>query len=179
MPPATYSGDQALDGTYAIERSTYLIQTPSSGLVFGPYNSAVYRNGLSKASEMYGTEDDSVVTPSWRQWMAEYCKNTFAGWGEETPGFEGLTKMWSGIIDHSLDQLPLVGEVPGRRGVYLAVGFSGQGMALIPNIARGLANQLKTGEWDESVPRAFKITQERLDRIRNEALQVKDYPETG
>lgn len=128
---------------------------------------------------MYGTEDDSVVTPSWRQWMAEYCKNTFAGWGEETPGFEGLTKMWSGIIDHSLDQLPLVGEVPGRRGVYLAVGFSGQGMALIPNIARGLANQLKTGEWDESVPRAFKITQERLDRIRNEALQVKDYPETG
>lgn len=177
VPPSTFAGAQALKGTYAIEDGSYLIQTPTSGLVFGPYGGVAQKEGVAKASEMYGCEDDSVTTAPWRDWLNNYCAKTFSGWGPEIPG-EGLTKVWSGIICHSFDQTPLVGALPGRKNVYMSAGYSGQGMALIVNITRGLANQLKTGEWDDTVPRCFELSQERLNRIKS-ALNPKDYPENG
>jgi len=177
VPPATYAGAQALRGSYAIEQGSFLIQTPNSGLLFGPYAGVAQAQGLSTPAEMYGVEDDSVTLPSWRAWLETYCASTFSGWGPEIPG-EGLQKMWSGIICHSVDHVPLVGPVPGRKNVYLAAGYSGQGMALAINVTRGLASLLKTGQWDESVPRCFELTASRLERARR-ALKPREYPLTG
>ena len=57
--------------------------------------------------------------------LEEYCKKNFNGWGEEAPG-EGALRIWSGIICASRDMLPLVGEVPDQKGLWVAVGFHGE-----------------------------------------------------
>lgn len=52
-------------------------------------------------------------------------------------------------------------------------------MGLIHSITRGLAHQLKTGQWDERVPRTFEVTEARIKRARERALHPLDYPLTG
>jgi len=65
--------------------------------------------------------------------LAEYCKENFIGWGEEAPG-EGSVRSWSGIICASRDLLPLVGEVPGKEGLWVAVGFHGESLWLLTGL---------------------------------------------
>lgn len=141
--------------------------------MFGPYEKVAVQSGLTTKQDMYNVEDDSVTTAPYREWLSNFCRTAFAGWGEETPG-EGLTTMWSGILCHSVDLIPMVGPVPGRTNTFMTAGYSGMGMAMIINITRGLANQLKTGEWDETVPRCFQLTEERLDKAK-ECLQPREY----
>lgn len=45
-----------------IERGPYLIQTPHSGLVIGPYNATVLSE-FGTPKDLFYIEDDSVVTP--------------------------------------------------------------------------------------------------------------------
>ncbi|GMK53416.1 hypothetical protein CspeluHIS016_0100020 [Cutaneotrichosporon spelunceum] len=176
--PATYAGPRALQTTFGVEAGPYLIQTPDSGVVLGPYPSALFGRRLLKPEQVYGIDDDSFVQPAAKQWLADYCRDSFVGWGQETDG-EGLTKCWTGVICHSVDYLPIVGAVPGRPGVWIAAGYNGRGMALIHSVTRGLAHQLKTGEWDARVPRSFEVTGARIQRARECALHPLDYPVTG
>lgn len=37
-------------------------------------------------------------------------------------------------------------------------------MAMIINITKSIAEQMKTGRWDERMPRCYAITSERLER---------------
>ncbi len=39
----------------------------------------------------------------------------------------GVQRRWAGIMGFSFDMLPVVGEVPGRRGVFVSAGYSGVG----------------------------------------------------
>lgn len=48
-------------------------------------------------------------------------KENFTGWGEEGYG-EGLTRVWTGILTSVKDYLPLVGEVPGKAGLFVSAG---------------------------------------------------------
>jgi glycine/D-amino acid oxidase-like deaminating enzyme len=56
-----------------------------------------------------------------------------------------VTHRWAGIMGFTADELPLVGEVPGRPGVHLCGGYSGHGMGFAFQCARQLADQL-TGQ---------------------------------
>jgi glycine/D-amino acid oxidase-like deaminating enzyme len=47
-----------------------------------------------------------------------------------TGGTPAVTHRWAGIWGETPDRLPLVGAVPGRRGVWIAGGYSGHGNAL-------------------------------------------------
>ena len=38
-----------------------------------------------------------------------------------------LSHRWAGVVGYSDDSLPYVGEVPGRRGLYVSGGYSGVG----------------------------------------------------
>jgi len=38
-----------------------------------------------------------------------------------------VTHRWVGVVGYTDDQLPFVGEVPGRPGLYVAGGYSGHG----------------------------------------------------
>ena len=37
------------------------------------------------------------------------------------------TARWAGVVGYSDDQLPYVGEAPGRPGLWVAGGYSGHG----------------------------------------------------
>ncbi len=45
---------------------------------------------------------------------------------------------WSGIMSYSIDGLPLVGAVPGRKGMFLAAGYTGHGLGWALLAARWL-----------------------------------------
>jgi glycine/D-amino acid oxidase-like deaminating enzyme len=48
----------------------------------------------------------------------------------------GIARSWAGYIDAAPDLVPILGEVPGLRGLLLATGFSGHGFAMGPIAGR-------------------------------------------
>jgi hypothetical protein len=53
--------------------------------------------------------------------LNRYMPENFVDWGPEGYG-EGLTRTWTGILSTVKDWLPLVGQVPGKKGVSLVAG---------------------------------------------------------
>lgn len=68
----------------------------------------------------------------------------------KAPRLGGLhvIRQWAGVYDTTPDKRPLVGEYPGRRGVYALNGWSGRGMLLAPLAAELLARELAGLERD-------------------------------
>ncbi|MDR7555525.1 MAG: FAD-dependent oxidoreductase [Armatimonadota bacterium] len=56
-----------------------------------------------------------------------------------------VTHRWSGILGLSPDRLPLIGPVPDRPGLFVAGGYSGQGLAFAFLAGRMLAELITTG----------------------------------
>jgi sarcosine oxidase subunit beta len=67
----------------------------------------------------------------------------------------------SGLYDLTPDRQPLVGEVAGRPGLWLAAGFSGHGFMLAPAVARRLAAAI-VGDPVDDLLSAF--APDRFDR---------------
>jgi glycine/D-amino acid oxidase-like deaminating enzyme len=59
---------------------------------------------------------------------------------------EPITHRWAGIMGFSEDELPLVGPVPGMRGVYVCGAYTGHGWAFAFQAARLLAALLRGGD---------------------------------
>ncbi|KAJ9091392.1 hypothetical protein QFC20_007640 [Naganishia adeliensis] len=172
-PPPTYSGLNALKHTYNADGSFYLVQTPSGGIVLGGWNLPLVK-GREKTYQRVGNDDDSCVMPQWTKFLANYCKTRFANWGDQVHG-EGATRTWSGLMTDSKDALPLVGEVPGKDGMFLSAGFHGHGQSRIIIVAQGLAGILKTGQWASQLPVSFQLTMERLERSRHVETVLDEY----
>ncbi|PDT34704.1 MULTISPECIES: NAD(P)/FAD-dependent oxidoreductase [Sinorhizobium] len=49
-------------------------------------------------------------------------------------------RAWGGFIDYMPDELPVIGEVPGYGGLFMAAGFSGHGFGMGPVIGRVMAD---------------------------------------
>jgi hypothetical protein len=58
--------------------------------------------------------------------LAAFCKDHFDGWGPEVEGQTGLARAWTGVLGWSVDLLPLVGEVPGRPGLWISASYNGE-----------------------------------------------------
>jgi sarcosine oxidase, subunit beta len=59
---------------------------------------------------------------------------------------------WAGLCVASPDRFPLVGRVPGARGLYVASGFNGFGTMRAGGLARRLAEAIRTGRWEALEP---------------------------
>ncbi len=57
-----------------------------------------------------------------------------------------IQRVWSGLLDVSPDEVPLIGPVPGLRDCFIAAGFSGHGFCLGPMAGRLVAEWIATGE---------------------------------
>jgi glycine/D-amino acid oxidase-like deaminating enzyme len=44
------------------------------------------------------------------------------------PASEDIEFRWSGTFDNTADGLPLIGPVPGAKGIYAAYGYGGNGI---------------------------------------------------
>ncbi|KAJ9092815.1 hypothetical protein QFC21_006691 [Naganishia friedmannii] len=178
-PTRTYSGQNALQYTYNMDGDFYLVQTPGGGMVLGGWDLPLLEGRETRIWHRVGNEDDSSVLSVWTKFLANYCRTRFAGWGKETVG-EGATRTWSALMTDSKDALPLVGEAPGKEGMYISAGFHGHGQSRIFIIAKGLAEDfLRTGEWPESLPKSFMLTQERLEQSRHVGQVMDVYSAIG
>lgn len=101
---------------------------------------------------------------------------------------------------YSRDVLPLVGPVPGKKGLWAAVAFHGHGASplllpaassftyltvfLVPSpgmsrilcVTRSLAQHIQSGTWDSRLPRSFEITAERFERAKTAPKLTDDQP---
>ena len=57
-----------------------------------------------------------------------------------------LVRSWTGPYDIPPDWNPIIGSVPGREGVHVAVGFSGHGFKIVPTVGESLAQQILGNE---------------------------------
>lgn len=99
--------------------------------------------------------DDSVVNPA----IASYLKSSAAeSFGEDIWG-DGSKEVrdWTGITCYTPDTFPLVGEIPGEKGLWASVGMNGHGMAMAFRSAEALVCMM-TGEGEPDwFPTPFRI----------------------
>lgn len=61
-------------------------------------------------------------------------------------GTAPIRRVWSGLLDVTPDEVPLVGPLPGLRGCFIAAGFSGHGFCLGPKVGQLVAEWIAAGE---------------------------------
>lgn len=88
--------------------------------------------GLVRAShegiEEIGITDDTTVNEEISRYLTETCPRYFGpAWGDDDPAGR-VRREWTGIMGYSPDGFPFVGEVPGRRDLWVAASFQGHGM---------------------------------------------------
>lgn len=62
-------------------------------------------DGLDEAAKVPGSKDEPV----------------------NVEGVKGLEYAWTGVIGFTPDMVPLVGDIPGLKGQYVAAGYCGHG----------------------------------------------------
>ena len=68
---------------------------------------------------------------------------------------------WIGIEALAIDEVPILGAVPGRDGIVLATGFSGHGFALSPAVGEAIAELIATGVTPSEIT---PLTIDRFER---------------
>ncbi|CAD0100663.1 unnamed protein product [Aureobasidium mustum] len=140
---------------------SYLIPRSDGGIIVGG-SQAIFKPQLE---QWYNNTDDAELIEASKDYYTNYMQNNFRGW--ENSKAE-VKKIWTGVMGYTSDTNPHIGEVPGKPGQYILGGFNGHGMPVIWLSAEGLADMLHTGKKFEEtkVPRAFKTTQERIDKAK-------------
>jgi glycine/D-amino acid oxidase-like deaminating enzyme len=121
----------------------------------------------------YGTVDDSVLNPAISKYLHESLTGYFGAenWGEtsEAEASRRVVQEWTGIMGATADGRPFVGEVPGKKGMWISAGFNGHGMVLCLKSAEALVKMMEARgaegkpQW---FPESFLITQDRLQKCR-------------
>lgn len=135
------------------------------------FNGVVARQGLDAVRDVWpdGPWADKTRNGEEAQRGEENREGEEEREGGSAP--EGMQAAWTGIIGVTPDLVPVVGPVPGRDGLFVAAGFNGHGMARMFVTAPSLAHRVVHGEWasDDAMPECFRLTPERLERLRGEA----------
>lgn len=164
VPEGPGSRAPHLNNTYAIRYSPhhfdYLISRADGSIVVGGAD----RIASSKLSNWYDNVDDSSLISGTKDFFTNYMQRLFHGWeGSQAR----ITDIWSGVMGFSSDSMPWVGEVPGRKGIFVTAGFGGHGMPRILGCSRVLA-ELVLADGDKSktrlhIPKPYYITEQRLE----------------
>jgi glycine/D-amino acid oxidase-like deaminating enzyme len=155
-----------LTDTYALRlpggSHDYLIPRPDGSIIVGGGRS----DFLKHRSSWYNNPDDSVLILPAASYFDKYMQTHFVGWEDSGATVD---QIWSGIMGYCSDGFPHVGEVPGKKGLYLAAGFEGHGMPVIYLAMAGVAKLIEGKNWGESgIPRVYETTQKRLESERDD-----------
>jgi glycine/D-amino acid oxidase-like deaminating enzyme len=94
--------------------------------------------------------DDSIINKDVSKALRAYMSTIFP---KLLPSNEGSFQEWTGIMCYTLDSKPIVGQVPGAPGQYVAVGYNGHGMPFGfqsgQRMADQAASQLDLGASDQ------------------------------
>ncbi|RIV17168.1 FAD-binding oxidoreductase [Alicyclobacillaceae bacterium I2511] len=70
---------------------------------------------------------------------------------DRCPNFEQmkLIRGWAGLYDHNqIDHNSIIGEMPDRKGLYVATGFSGHGLMHAPAAGKALSELIRLGKLE-------------------------------
>ncbi|KAI0490854.1 FAD dependent oxidoreductase [Xylaria cf. heliscus] len=109
-------------------------------------------------------DDASLIEPALRA-VEQWAGKNLVGWEEVEMKIENA---WTGIMGYTSDDLPHVGSVPGKKGLYICAGFIGHGMPNVLLCAKGVAKLVKDGSplSESGVPACYETTPERLREAR-------------
>ncbi|KAI9677017.1 MAG: hypothetical protein M1817_006856 [Caeruleum heppii] len=151
-------------------------------------NDLVVGGGLRYAANEglyeYGETDDTVHNKDISEYLTDSLVDFFGvNWGRDD--LDGrIRKEWTGIMGYSPDGHPLVGEMPGQRGLYISAAFNGNGMTLCLLCAKALKDMMlghDKRELDSWFPKPYRVSQDRLQMryagkpklVQGEALEVR------
>ena len=134
IPPSPNFEKEPLDRTMAViwdDDYDYLIQRQAKGkhVIIGGMD-LVHPNGLIGP---LGDSDDSVMNQEIASSLKQFPVKQFEGWSQPVDGSVEVgqscskTIVWTGIMGISKDCLPFLGELPGKKGQYIAAGYHGHG----------------------------------------------------
>ncbi|KAJ2986624.1 hypothetical protein NUW58_g4938 [Xylaria curta] len=109
-------------------------------------------------------DDASLIEPAvpfFEQWAAK----NLVGWEKAEMKIENV---WTGIMGYTADDLPHIGPVPDKKGLYVCAGFIGHGMPNVLLSAKAVAKLLKDGSplAELGVPALYATSAERLRKTR-------------
>ncbi|KAL6921028.1 hypothetical protein ACHAPO_006254 [Fusarium lateritium] len=113
-----------------------------------------------------GCTDDSEINSE----IAEYLHHAAGNYiGRDNWGKDGeVVNDWVGITCYTPDSFPLVGEAPGKPGLWVSVGMNGHGMAFAYKCAEALVCSMDSEpEW---LPKSFRLA--RAFEKPNETFQM-------
>jgi glycine/D-amino acid oxidase-like deaminating enzyme len=175
VPLPSLSGANRLKTSMGFEGDgldDYLIQRPNSGgghLMFG---------GGRTHGKSIGVTDDSTFDEVTARYLRRELIDAFElpERSDEKLEMEAV-RQWTGIMGFSRDEVPWVGPVPGKEGVFVAAGYTGHGM---PNtwlsgkaVASMVGASLGGSDLDAAVeaarqstglPRAYQVSAQRIEK---------------
>ncbi|KAI0157577.1 FAD dependent oxidoreductase [Xylariaceae sp. FL1272] len=109
--------------------------------------------------------DDSTLIEPAIPFFEQWAGKNFVGWEDaETK----IANVWTGIMGYTADDLPHVGHVPGKDGLYICAGFIGHGMPNVLLCARAIAKLLRDGSSlaQSGIPACYETSSQRLSEAR-------------
>ena len=111
-----------------------------------------------QADEVTPFERTRVLNPEPSPWAASELRRRMV---EHLPGLAGvdIKESWAGMIEATPDFVPVLDQVPGYPGFYLATGFSGHGFGIGPGAGRVMARLV------QGKPPGYDLTRFRFSRF--------------
>lgn len=188
-PLPSLSGDNRLKTSMGFEGDgldDYLIQRPNElggHLMFG---------GGRTHGKSVGVTDDSSYDEKTAAYLRRELIEAFElpEGSDEKLEFEAV-RQWTGIMGFSRDEVPWVGPVPGKEGLFVAAGFTGHGMPNTWLSGKAVASMVdatlsgsdevaavEAAKKETGLPSAYQVSAERIERaMAGESVEKKDHAE--
>lgn len=178
-------GQPANNDDYLVQRPFEGVPNPRGHLMFGGGRGAGRMPAI-------GVSDDSVIDED----SAAYLRSALLKVLQLDGETEGLTELeavgqWTGIMGYSRDDMPWIGKVPDREGLWFSGGYTGHGMPNATLCGKAVVDMLLGEEVGQDldtlqaqmvqsgdIPSSYLITKGRIERART-FLTVKQQDNQG
>ncbi|MBD1874589.1 FAD-binding oxidoreductase [Nodosilinea sp. FACHB-131] len=141
---ATAPTSQLFDFDWYLSNDTgYAIQRQDGRIIFGGMR-------WKSPTKEIGIEDDSTLEPLVGEGLKTFLRDTFPSLRDVAIEYE-----WTGIMAFTIDENPLIGELPGRPGEYISAGYTGHGMPVAIAAGKTIAEQI-AGSAQTTIPKPFR-----------------------
>lgn len=159
----------------SVQKSKYdpVTQILTGGLYYAQQNAKtgdIWVGGEVQKLDELLTSNDSMVTTTAEENILSVLPQIWKG--VEPTG--NNSAVWSGIMGWTADGLPLVGKLAPAvtkrtgDGEWIAAGYNGHGMDKAWLTGEALAHAIVSGEFPESFPKAFILSEDRFQRLTSD-----------